>query len=357
MLDTEVEKIVAALDWEKRWMERFTLFATSLIGDVYFFGCQEQLGVAFNRMFFVYQEGMVTCYQLISENTVFGNALARRLEADHHLVDGWNREVKDKVDEVLSLVAAYEGTLFEESHYLAFEHAFRALQPPFVRLTRVANYLAPSWHNTLLPPLNAMRLATETVYGRVDSFVQRSLRQLAGQIGRDPDLVELLYHYEVREFVKQGTLPPDAELRSRAPVSGLYFENGRQFFCDSKEVGLFQRLVADKFGSQDGIVRGVTAVPGYVKGTARIIFDPQKPGVFNDGDILVTNMTYPEFVPLMKKAGAIVTDGGGILCHAAIVARELGKPCLINTQVATSTFHDGEQVEVDATQGTIKRAA
>ena len=68
-------------------------------------------------------------------------------------------------------------------------------------------------------------------------------------------------------------------------------------------------------------------------------------------------MTRPEYLPLMKKASAIVTDEGGITCHAAIVSRELGKPCVIGTKVATSTFHDGDVVEVDATKGTVKKVS
>jgi pyruvate,water dikinase len=65
-------------------------------------------------------------------------------------------------------------------------------------------------------------------------------------------------------------------------------------------------------------------------------------------------MTRPEFVPLMKKAIAIVTDEGGITCHAAIVSRELKKPCIIGTKVATQVLKDGDMVEVDANSGIVR---
>lgn len=73
-----------------------------------------------------------------------------------------------------------------------------------------------------------------------------------------------------------------------------------------------------------------------------------------NGDVLVTTMTHPEFLLLMKKASAIVTDEGGITCHAAIVARELGKPCIIGTKFATQVLKDGDMVEVDADSGVVR---
>ena len=66
-------------------------------------------------------------------------------------------------------------------------------------------------------------------------------------------------------------------------------------------------------------------------------------------------MTRPDYLALMKKAAAFVTDSGGILCHAAIVAREMKKPCVIGTQVATKVFQDGDIVEVDAEKGVVTK--
>ena len=65
-------------------------------------------------------------------------------------------------------------------------------------------------------------------------------------------------------------------------------------------------------------------------------------------------MTTPDMVPIMKKAAAFVTDEGGITCHAAIVSREMKKPCIIGTKIATKILHDGQLVEVDANRGIVK---
>lgn len=101
-------------------------------------------------------------------------------------------------------------------------------------------------------------------------------------------------------------------------------------------------------------VRGSVAYKGIVRGVARILHNISEIERFNEGEVLVANQTTPEYVPAMKKAIAFVTDQGGITCHAAIVAREMKKPCIIGTKIATQVFKDGDMVEVDANSGVVR---
>ena len=83
--------------------------------------------------------------------------------------------------------------------------------------------------------------------------------------------------------------------------------------------------------------------------------NPEKKAIIKQkGNILVTSMTRVEFVPLMRKAKAIITNEGGIACHAAIVSRELNIPCIIGTKVATDRLKDGDKVGLDLKNGEIK---
>jgi pyruvate,water dikinase len=93
---------------------------------------------------------------------------------------------------------------------------------------------------------------------------------------------------------------------------------------------------------------------GKITGKITKILDPRNSKNFKKGDILVTTMTSPDFVTLMKKAAAIVTDEGGITCHAAVISRELGIPCVIGTRIATDVLDNGDLVEVNANHGIIK---
>ena len=101
------------------------------------------------------------------------------------------------------------------------------------------------------------------------------------------------------------------------------------------------------------IVRGLGASPGIASGKAHVILDITGLGKFKEGEILVTKMTTPDWVPAMRKAVAIVTDGGGMTAHAAIVSRELGIPCVVGTGNATQVIKTGMDITVDGTKGLV----
>jgi phosphoenolpyruvate synthase/pyruvate phosphate dikinase len=100
---------------------------------------------------------------------------------------------------------------------------------------------------------------------------------------------------------------------------------------------------------------GTIAYKGFVKGIARIVKDMSDLAKVKRGDVLVAPMTIPNFIPAMERASAFVTDEGGILCHAAIVSREMRKPCIIGTKIATKVLKDGDVVEVDANTGVVRK--
>lgn len=101
------------------------------------------------------------------------------------------------------------------------------------------------------------------------------------------------------------------------------------------------------------LLRGVPASPGLVSGKAHVIIDTKHIREFQTGEILVTEMTSPDWAPAMRKALAIITDSGGKTCHAAIVSRELGIPCIVGTKEATKVLKTGQVITVDATHGVV----
>jgi pyruvate,water dikinase len=103
------------------------------------------------------------------------------------------------------------------------------------------------------------------------------------------------------------------------------------------------------------LIRGLGASPGTASGPVRLLHTPEEGFRFQSGEVLVAVMTSPDWVPLMRRAAAIVTDGGGMTSHAAIVSRELGVPCIVGTGRATRVLRDGEVVTVDAREGVVRR--
>ena len=101
-------------------------------------------------------------------------------------------------------------------------------------------------------------------------------------------------------------------------------------------------------------VNGLAGSAGVVRGTARILHSLSDASKLQPDDILITTATEPPWTPLFATAGAVVTDNGGVLSHTAVVAREYRIPAVVGTNLATSTFHDGQLLEVDGNAGTVR---
>jgi pyruvate,water dikinase len=101
------------------------------------------------------------------------------------------------------------------------------------------------------------------------------------------------------------------------------------------------------------LLSGLAASPGVASGAVRVLSSPKEGGRLRTGEILVAPMTNPDWVPTIRRAGAVVTDGGGMTCHAAIVSRELRVPCIVGARTATSVLRDGEVVTVDGGRGQV----
>jgi len=100
--------------------------------------------------------------------------------------------------------------------------------------------------------------------------------------------------------------------------------------------------------------KGLPVSRGIIKGIARVIEDASLISQLRDGEILITYMTTIEFIPAFRKASAVVTDEGGMSCHAAIISREFKLPCIVGTKVATRVIQTGDEIEVDAIKGLVR---
>ncbi len=153
------------------------------------------------------------------------------------------------------------------------------------------------------------------------------------------------------------------------PEGGLWMLQSRPITTLHDDVSSSKRSFAPGEGSHNGdaspstgnpqtvLLRGLGGAPGLASGAARVLSSLTEAASLNDGDVLVTHMTSPDWLPLMRRAAAIVTDSGGMTCHAAIVSRELSIPCVVGTGEATRRLRDGEIVTVDATHGLVLEGA
>ena len=129
----------------------------------------------------------------------------------------------------------------------------------------------------------------------------------------------------------------------------------KEIFLTGKEDKILKKIIDKKIDAHVQEIKGMTASVGknkIVKGKVRVVTNPT--GVeIPRGSILVSPMTRPDFIHLMRNAAAIVTDQGGVTSHAAIISRELGVPCVVGTGIATKLLKDGDTVEVDTQTGVV----
>lgn len=135
--------------------------------------------------------------------------------------------------------------------------------------------------------------------------------------------------------------------------------DGRQYLVQSRPIttlGTVGTLAPGESRSKP-LIQGLAASSGRATGKVRILESPDQGDQLLDGEILVARMTSPDWVPTMRRAGALVTDGGGTTCHAAIVSRELGVPCVVGARTATTVLRTGELVTVDGSEGAVYEGA
>ncbi len=173
-----------------------------------------------------------------------------------------------------------------------------------------------------------------------------------------PDLKEYTDMLTFKEIINKD-IPGMKELSERKEKYS-YFEGKLYTNLTVEKLEKLKNIKIIYSGLSDNqknkkIIRGTPAMRGKVKGKVTIVFEANHLEKVKKGDILVAPMTTPDHIIAMGKAAAFITDEGGITCHAAIVAREMGKPCITGTKIATSVLHEGDLVEVDAYKGIIKK--
>ncbi len=183
----------------------------------------------------------------------------------------------------------------------------------------------------------------------------RLLGEMARRRRIDPELTKYLVPFEVRPWFLRGR-PSLSVLRQRQRSCAVIAQRHRTVVLTGPAVVAVRQTMFPKKGNdQVRDIRGLSASVGRVVGTVKIVGSVREIGKVEQGDVIVAVMTRPDYIAGLKKAAAIVTNEGGVTCHAAIVSRELGIPCVIATKIATEVLKDGDLVEVNANHGVVTR--
>ena len=197
--------------------------------------------------------------------------------------------------------------------------------------------------------------------GKLHDRSRKVSRVLFGEVGRrmnvPKDLIPLVTPPEMLAVLegKERSIPHLSSRKNQVVFDGL---TG----CERISVGQAAKKLSAQYDPQPKVkqshtqeLSGTSASPGKVRGKVRVIILDREFSSFKKGEVLVTIQTMVHFLPLMKKSAAVLTEYGGLTSHAAIVSRELNKPCIVGIPALTRALKTGDQVEVDATRGIIQK--
>jgi len=188
---------------------------------------------------------------------------------------------------------------------------------------------------------------------RAHYAMRRVFREIEKRFGLSFLQARFFLTEEYRSLL-EGRLYPDVA-REREKLCVLYAEKGATRLFTGAAAEELVKTTEQRFVGDVSEIRGQCASLGKARGRVKIILSAKDLLKMKQGDVLVAIATNPDVVPAMKKAAAIVTEQGGVTCHAAIVSRELGVPCVIGTKIATKWLKDGDLVEVDAAKGLVRK--
>lgn len=284
-------------------------------------------------------------FQMDKLNELFGVMGSKMNDSDYF--DAKISEFEESLSEIQEFLEGKEVGSFAELQglYKLFTKFFKGIAYVWV-VPRLEN-VSPEFRERAMKT----RERTEAYSGLRDKLFPEILKKFF------PDLSEYTYFLPV-SVLYSGKVDSETADKAKKYSNGYVFYDRKVVPISEKESFLKSydiEIESDIIDEGIKEIKGQIANKGKVTGVCKIVYtDVDLDKVSGDRDVIVAPMTRPEFIPAMKKAVAFVTDEGGVTCHAAIVSREMGKPCIIGTKNATDILKDGMEVEVDADNGIIR---
>ena len=240
--------------------------------------------------------------------------------------------------------------------YLEHKSQFEVIKQNQARIER---HLKLTDHERYMFDQARTLMFTKAYRLNVRHAIQYAFELMFVHLGKQLALPLTFFRYCLREEILQlltGHKVDTVEIIKRRNGVLKIVDRHKTRFIPARQIDQTLRKVLEKetVVKQD-FVDGQVAFAGRARGRARLVFGIPDLGKVTHGDILVAVTTTPDVLPAMSRAIAFVTDSGGITSHAAIVAREMKKPCVIGTKFATKIFKDGDMIEVDANKGTVRK--
>ena len=339
-------------DWTKIWAGGWSLLTCSHFVDQYTKEIRFKDRPFIRETVIFVENGRSEGWARQSDRDALGTLLAQEVKQNPGRVVEICDTLMTKGDELLAFIAERQAQPIDGTIYREFWDRIMVYYQPHINVKYIVDYLEPKLLEEHLPRFEEARLHVEPVFKHTEDFMQAMSRQIGAATGYPPELVLCMTKQEITTYFENGSVPAKEVLAARNEKAALCADETTSALFVGTEITALREAVLPP--TSEGSVKGTTGYGGKATGTVKVITDPSNASHFERGDVLVTGSTRPEYLPIMEKAAAFVTDAGGILSHAAITAREMKKPCVIGTKVATKVFKDGDFVEVDADTGIVR---
>lgn len=237
-----------------------------------------------------------------------------------------------------------------------FYKSYRELYSVYRFSTLFDQYYEGKFKNKVINKFATTKDLCGKFFTKTDSTTLEIIKNRLSQILKiDKNTILYLNYQELISLLKGDKV--NVELKSRYNYYVMLAVKSQINLFVGKDI---KKIISNLNFLQDNnrgvdIIHGSAAFKGKAKGRVRVVYLLKELETIKKDTILVTPMTTINFTPFLKKFSAIVTDEGGVTCHAAIVSRELNIPCVIGTKIATKVLKDGDKVEVDANLGIVKK--
>jgi|GEM_PF-5153899 phosphoenolpyruvate synthase/pyruvate phosphate dikinase len=190
---------------------------------------------------------------------------------------------------------------------------------------------------------------------RYTSKMNQVVMDFCSKIHRTKGIAAILTPKEIIK-IAQKSLSSENINQIKKRLDGFGALNGKIYLQKNLDKKLLKnKITLENPDTKAASIKGNVAYPGKVKGRVRVVLSSKDFSLFKNNEILVTEMTDPNFISIFKKSLAVITDEGGITSHASITSRELKIPCIVGTKIATKSLRNGDLIEVDARKGIVRK--
>lgn len=343
----------------------FPYFVLDLSLDSYLRQMRKNIGWGYRDQLFILKNNIVESYCSTRDARSFEKFISNK---DEKFIIKINKLIRRLVAISKKRLAKIERALNKKNDSNALVDLLARFHDAYQSVSSI--YRFPTMVDFFYPVINKKIIKdcafTKDICGHFFSYVnQVILKKFQNNISTllkiNSELVSYLNYQEITSALlrnKIGVGP--RELGERTKFLILFGIDGKtkEMFAGKRALQTHKRLIFEEnniVGRE--IISGQVAKSSKTKiiGPVKIICSTDELQRLDKGVILIAPMTTVDYTPYIKDVSAIVTDEGGLTCHAAIVSRELGIPCVIGTKIATAVFHDGDLVEVDAVKGIVRK--